>query len=311
MIYETGIQKNNGLFDDLTDRLKMDRLESDRKAMEVLLSGKENAQKHSLLDTYEKTDNRLEIYNNYTAMGCLKKSEATVSKEDIWQVLNMSGLSGFTGDQLIVRGSVCKTSDIPKMESSRMEKIKTENNEITLQKGQYYEYKASDGTSWGLMVNDYNKLIMAPSETIYAMEHGIKDYCMEAQKYTAFFSGLAASSSTMGLYHALSENEVQEILSDLGIDEGFFTLNIGDVSHSYYYSGDGRVYAKYEYDGMYAGFTQADMRDEYDTGDEWQVNGKTYVVDKNGHLNVPYGEDIFHFSKRPLNKTYKIINGII
>lgn len=61
-------------------------------------------------------------------------------------------------------------------------------------------------------------------------------------------------------------------------------------------------YPKYHYDGAYLGMTQGDNLRVYEPGDEFNYNGNLYTMDENGHINVPYGEDIFHCLSRPKGK---------
>ena len=41
---------------------------------------------------------------------------------------------------------------------------------------------------------------------------------------------------------------------------------------------------------------------KYCLGDEFNYNGHTYTMDENGHINVPYGEDLFNCLSRPKGK---------
>lgn len=55
--------------------------------------------------------------------------------------------------------------------------------------------------------------------------------------------------------------------------------------------------------------TQGDNLINYEVGDEFNYNGTIYRMDQNGHINVPYGEDIFHCLSRPESKFAKKLRG--
>ena len=103
----------------------------------------------------------------------------------------------------------------------------------------------------------------------------------------------------------LSEKQVKDMLETLGFKPGMCTIVVDGQKSQFYYSNMGRVFPRYHYDGAYLGMTQGDNSRNYEVGDEFNYNGNIYAMDEDGHINVPYGEDIFNCLSSPVGKLAK------
>lgn len=306
---------------------KLRKLENDNSAMKILLSSVGKQSKNvknvsSKKDSYIPSNSSDGIYATYSNMSITIKQQITISMSQctvpaeyvkLWDVINnynqvLLPKYGFTVD-----GKLYKYEDIPKMPSSMLKDLKAENNELVVEDGVCYGIETNDGGTpikWGMKGTSNGKIKIAISESCYALKKKITHE--ELGKYADVLSNISGrgDAAGSGIYIWKGSNgrkEVRDIIDALGFKPGMCTVKVNGNVSTFYYSNDGNIYPKYHYDGLYKGFTEYDNRDKYNVGDELNINGSIYTVDEEGHVNVPYGEDLFNVISRPESKLAKML----
>lgn len=300
----TGIGRNdqNCRIKDPADVCRENRLRETSRILDILMpSGDQKGVKKSRMDLFERTGQSESIYSLYSRQGLLVQDGVSLSVDDIGALNWADYVRGFNGC-FEMQGKLYPLHLLPKIPEDMMQPIRAVDNCITLKRGEYYKFTASDGSAWALTVNQYGSINLSRTETEYATLHGSGEVCSEASKYSFMLSRFISCSKEYCAYD-ITKEEITQLLEELGIEKGFFTVNIGSESRTYLYSNDGRVHTKFEYDGRYYSYTDSNVRlDYYDVGDEWVIAGKTYTLNEEGHLEIPYGEDIFDVNKSPKMK---------
>ena len=292
----------------LKQKLQLRTLELNRDTAEILLSSKnkKNTQHKTGSDSYIPMCGDTDIYANYTGRGMLQQNMTADENQKIWNYLsNFSGT--MQNGEFVIDNKVYKSSEVSKIPSGMLQDLKAEENTLVLKSGVFYGVETNDGgteTKWGMKVSNRGGVGIALSETIYAVEHGIT--LEELGEWSSFFRFVTDSgdSAGAGIYLGLSHEKVRSMLDTLGFEPGMCTINVGGKENTFYYSHNGNIYPKYHYDGIYQGMTVADNSDNYEVGDEFNYNGHIYTMDEKGHINVPYGEDVFNCLSRPKGKRY-------
>ena len=312
---------------DFLHNWQLRNLESNNSAMKILLSsvGKQpkNAQKvSSKMDSYIPSTGCDSIYATYSNMSISLQQQITISMSQckvpseymkLWDTIKkydqiLLPKHGFTVD-----GKLYKYEAIPKMPSEMLKDLKAENNELVIEDDVYYGIETNDGgtpTKWGLNGTSNGKIIIALSESCYALDKKIP--LEELGKYASVLTNISGrgDAAGSGVYMWKGNNgrkEVRDIIDALGFKPGMCTVKVNGNVSTFYYSNDGNIYPKYHYDGLYKGYTEYDNRDKYNVGDELNINGNIYTVDEEGHVNVPYGEDLFNVISYPETKLAKTL----
>ena len=210
-----------------------------------------------------------------TLLFLINSNKASVVKEgDIYEYAGVH----FTADQ------------IPKIDTSTLPEIKAHNNIIDFGKNQYFKYVSSDGKEHALFTNDKG-VGFVHSESMRGAE-----YDPVGNRYARFWRYMMSDDP---VYYGLtfSDDEVRDMMSDVGIEEGFFTVKMGDREMTHYYSGsktEGVIHSKERYDSKYKHLTSTGRElMNYEPGDVFTLNGKEYVLSENHTLDIPYGEDLW------------------
>lgn len=238
---------------------------NDRILNMLLHSNKENPGKYSGV---QKSGNiQQDIYCNYTPRGTFaetKETHCTVTKEEIWEALD--DMEVIDWDEFYVKGQKCDVSDIEKIDNDLIEDIKAKDNVITIEKGKYYGVESSDGNKWAMHINANGRFREAASESSYAKSRKLDTY--EFGRYYDAIRDLTATSCTVLFNHDFkTPEEVDWVMQKFEIKHGFFTVNLGDSSKTWYYSKKGKICAKADYDGYYRAYLN------------------------NGYSKLPYGTD--------------------
>lgn len=290
-------------------KLNMQMLESN--ALNIILSSNTEKSMHIKTDSYIQQKQDVCMYATYTSSGTLQNENAGISKEEIWEYLaNFQAQGGgvLTGG-FTVNGQFCQFDQVEKMDEDVLQELKAVDNVLTLESGIYYGITTHDGgeeNTWGMNVADSNGFTSCLSEGIYAMQHDIT--LEELGKWNCFFDMVTErtkDAAASGIYISLSKKEVRDMMDKLGFEPGWCTILVNGEENTFFYSNNGKVYPKYEYDGNYLGITQGDNSRVYEIGAEFNYNGTIYTMDEEGHINVPYGEDIFNCISRPESKYAK------
>lgn len=301
---------------DIIQKARLNQLQMEQDALKVIFSSnKEKSRGMSLgKDSYIRQSQEPYLYADYTESGVLRSAAGKVSKEDIWDYLNnLKDLKGaVVNNQFVVNGKVCDISQIEKLDGELLTEMKAVDNVLTFESGVCYGVTTRDGgteNTWGMKTGGNGKLYVARSETLYALENGIM--LKELGEWKTFFSALTnrGNAAAGGITILLDESKVKRMMDQLGFEPGMCTIMVDGKENTFFYGHDGRLYPKYQYDGAYIGMTQGDNLINYEVGDEFNYNGTIYRMDQNGHINVPYGEDIFNCLSRPESKFAKKLRG--
>ncbi len=194
------------------------------------------------------------------------------------------------GDIYECAGVRFTADQIPKIDTSTLPEIKAHNNIIDFGKNQYFKYVSSDGKEHALFTNDKG-VGFVHSESMRGAE-----YDPVGNRYARFWRYMMSDDP---VYYGLtfSDDEVRDMMSDVGIEEGFFTVKMGDREMTHYYSGsktEGVIHSKERYDSKYKHLTSTGRElMNYEPGDVFTLNGKEYVLSENHTLDIPYGEDLW------------------
>lgn len=270
---------------------------SNEAVMRILVRG--NKPK---LDCYIKEKN-LQI-NCYNAQGLsVEASDEKMVKgshisSSILDLINFES-NGFREhyDICSIGGVKFTKEQIPKLEEERCYDIKAKNNEIVFETGNYYKFKDKKGKTHFLACA-YDNLSNPYSEIL----RGNVDE--ESNNMDLFWSLLAHDGTYIGLYF---EDTEKQILNDAGINEGFFSVQVGKYKQEYYYSNGiaGSAVSKSRYDSKYNMLmNEPDIYDKFEPGSIFKIGGEEYILSADKKLDIPYGADIFDFIYPKLyNKT--------
>ena len=129
----------------------------------------------------------------------------------------------------------------------------------------------------------------------------------EAAEYAGFWSDLA-NGKEHSLYSKYTNDEIRGKLAGAGIQNGFFTVTVGESSQTYYLSedkGTAALFTKEEYDNRYdklsngqifglERYDKDEQKDEmFKAGQTVTVGGRDYVLDKNKGIDIEYGAELY------------------
>ena len=198
-----------------------------------------------------------------------------------------------TSDGFIIGGIKYPYSAFDSVSLERCLDIKAENNNVVFESGNYYKFTGSDGKNH-IMACCHNRTLKQPGSDLW---RGVRD--STSQKATLFWDLLAFDSTYINLY--FSDEEERKFLNDAGVEEGFFTVQVGCKKATHYYSKDGNtINTKEVYDFRYDSMTKSGVWFyRWLPGSVFKVDGKEYVLSENKTLDIPYGENIYDLEYPP------------
>ncbi|MDE6252136.1 MAG: hypothetical protein K2M78_05795 [Lachnospiraceae bacterium] len=176
--------------------------------------------------------------------------------------------------------------DIPAIDIGQCLEIKAVNNKVTFTNGKYYRFKDSSGI-YRAVTCRYDR-IGQPYSELAAGKANDASY-----QFSMFWSMLSRNGTYIGLYY--SHAEERNMLNDVGITEGFFSVEVGSNKQEYYYSNGicGVAVPKSQYNDTYNMFMYREgLLDEWDAGSVFIIGGKEYILSEDKKLDIPYGEDV-------------------
>ncbi len=194
------------------------------------------------------------------------------------------------GETYEVAGVSFTAEQIPKIDTSKLSEIKAFNNVIDFGQNNYFKYVSLDGTEHALFTND--KGVGVPySEHMRGAEHD-----EVAQRYAHFWRYMKSDDPVyLGLTY--TNDEIDEFMSDAGIEYGFFTVKMGTSEATQYYTKSENttaIQSKARYDSKYEHITSTGYQlMNYEPGSVFKLNGKEYTLSENHTLDIPYGEDLW------------------
>ena len=117
----------------------------------------------------------------------------------------------------------------------------------------------------------------------------------EAAEYANFWERLA---HTVGPHAKYSQAEIRAKLAEAGIQNGFFTVSVGNFSHTYFLSQEEdavAVRSKEAYDKRYNALVSGEAFESgsYQPGQTVSVGGKEYVLNENKGIDIEYGAEVY------------------
>ena len=205
----------------------------------------------------------------------MKNAGAALTREKIWEALE--DMERIDRNEFYVEGQKYNISDVEKINDGLIQEIRSENNTIPIEKGKFYGVQSADGRKWAMHVNKNGDFRLMHSESLYAWNHGEK--CPEAYECWGFIRALSVTSLTVAFdMEFKTPGEVNRILKKFGIRHGFFTVSVGGRSNTFFYSKEGKICAKNDYDSYYRKYR------------------------KNGNATLPYGTDYIEFKRTDIGK---------
>lgn len=189
--------------------------------------------------------------------------------------------TGFTID-----GVKYLRKDMPSVSLDRCNEIRAENNEIVFERGKYYKFQDREGK--------YHVLDCRGN----SVSQPYSEQTMKRQNEESFqmgkFWGCIGCEGVYGSKY-YSDEEQRKILKEAGIQEGFFSVQVGDKRQELFLSNGaaGAVVPKRRYDGTYNMFMNTNILDDYAVGSVFVIGGKEYILDEHKKLDIPYGADIY------------------
>lgn len=195
------------------------------------------------------------------------------------------------GDMYECEGVFFTASQIPKISGSSLNEIKANNNVIDFGKNEYFKFVSESGKEHCLYTDD--KGIGA---IVSEIMHGAP-YDPILEKYAAFWNYLMTKDPVY-IQLSYSDQEIKSYMENAGIENGFFTVKMGNRQATRFYSASkttSPIQSKERYDLRYQAITSGGiLLDEYEPGSIFKINDKEYVLSESHTLDIPYGEDIYN-----------------
>ena len=168
--------------------------------------------------------------------------------------------------------------------------MSVKDNEVRFDSYSYYQFKGRDGR---------NHRVLSMGSSLRADTFADFDnytYDKEASEYAEFWED-AAHGNVWSIEQRYSQKEIRQKLTDAGIQNGFFTVTVGNRSQSYYLSAneDGMtLYRKESYDKRYNALVsgEAFQLDKFQPGQTVTVGGKEYVLNEHKGIDIEYGAEV-------------------
>lgn len=165
--------------------------------------------------------------------------------------------------------------------------MSVKDNEVRFDDNSCYQFTGKDGKS---------HTVLSASGLLSADVFGRKGTIdEEAAEYADFWQRLAHSIVPHAKY---SQDEIRNKLAEAGIQNGFFTVSVGNHSHTYFLSQEEDAVAvrtKEAYDKRYNELTsgKAFEPDNFQPGQTVSVGGKDYVLKDDKSIDIEYGAELY------------------
>lgn len=113
-----------------------------------------------------------------------------------------------------------------------------------------------------------------------------------------FWRFLSSEPAALGL--RFTNEEIRERLSKVGIQQGFFTVSVGQSSSTNFLThaeGAFAVHSKEQYDQRYHHLLSENFLKQFEAGQKFLIDGVEYMLGEDRKLNVPYGVDIYDLKR--------------
>lgn len=199
-------------------------------------------------------------------------------------------------------GTTFPSSSVHLVDKDTCSALTAVNNNLLFNSNTYYNYSEVNGDNWLMAVNK-DCVYHAPSDS------GSGTYTTEqiaaAVTTSNFFSSLLISDYPIGLSLYYTHDEILDVMDNVGIKPGKFTIGIDDKVRTYYLCKDGTILSDEQVSNYRSAINQDNMFERgYTKDDVWLVDGVEIRPDEQGHLNIPdnLGADIEVIRSNKSNK---------
>ena len=169
--------------------------------------------------------------------------------------------------------------------------MSVKDNEVSFDSYSYYQFKGKDGR---------NHRVLSMGSSLRADTFADFDnytYDKEAVEYAEFWEDVA-HGNVWSIEQRYSQKEIRQKLTDAGIQNGFFTVTVGNRSQSYYLSSNEdamTLFDKETYDKRYNALVSGKtfQLDKFQPGQTVTVGGKEYVLNENKGIDIEYGAEVY------------------
>ena len=168
--------------------------------------------------------------------------------------------------------------------------MSVKDNEVRFDSYSYYQFTGKDGRNHRVL-----SMGSSLSPSTFA-SFGKESFDKEAAEYAEFWEDVA-HGNVWSIEQRYSQKEIRQKLTDAGIQNGFFTVTVGNRSQSYYLSAneDGMtLYSKEAYDKRYNALVSGKtfQLDKFQPGQTVTVGGKEYVLNEHKGIDIEYGAEV-------------------
>ena len=169
--------------------------------------------------------------------------------------------------------------------------MSVKDNEVRFDSYSYYQFTGKDG-------RNHRVLSMGSSLSPSAFaSFGKESFDKEAAEYAEFWEDVA-HGNVWSIEQRYSQKEIRQKLKDVGIQNGFFTVTVGNRSQSYYLTANEdamTLFDKETYDKRYNALISGKtfQLDKFQPGQTVTVGGKEYVLNEHKGIDIEYGAEVY------------------
>ena len=169
--------------------------------------------------------------------------------------------------------------------------MSVKDNEVRFDSYSYYQFKGKDGR---------NHTVLSMGSSLNAgtfANFGKERIDKEAVEYAEFWEDVA-HGNVWSIEQRYSQKEIRQKLTDVGIQNGFFTVTVGNRSQSYYLSANEdamTLFDKETYDKRYNALISGKtfQLDKFQPGQTVTIGGKDYVLNEHKGIDIEYGAEVY------------------
>lgn len=189
-------------------------------------------------------------------------------------------------------GTLISPSTIHPVNKESCATLHAENNNLLFYSNTYYNYTEVNGTNWLMAVNK-DSVYQAFSDSSLG-NYSVDDYRAIGKTY-GLFSSLIETPYPVGLNMYYSNKEILEVMKNVGITPGKFTIGIDNNMRTFYLCKDGTILSDEQVSNYRSTLNNVNVFERgYTKDDVWMVDGVEIRPDEQGYLHIPdsLGADI-------------------
>jgi hypothetical protein len=182
-----------------------------------------------------------------------------------------------------------RLSSITNINGSEISSLKAVDNSLSFKNNSYYDLNIN-GTR-AIFTTDASGHITMPYKELEIESGSLSPSTYaEIDKIEKFFTYLSTDRSGMLIRLSYSNSETKEMLNNIGIKSGFFTIKNNGNTNEFCLLDDGTLYPKYQSEAHRFALNHTDyFKEGYTSESVFKIDGKEYKLNDNGQLNIPEG----------------------